>query len=499
MPMKNTTQLKGITIVGLGPGDLDQITLQAMRVLQEAAVVYLRTAQHPAVKEFPASLQWISFDTLYETSDSFEEVYQAIVEKIIELGKEPAGVVYAVPGNPGVAEFTGPEIYRRAKALSIPVRMIAGVSFIEPCLQVVGVDPYDKGMVLMDALEINQQHHLPYNPSLPALIGQVYSTYVASDLKLILSTVFPDTHEVHFIHAAGTSKEIVEVIPLYEVDRSAHIGLLSSLYVPALEKGSSFEDFQEQIAHLRAPEGCPWDREQTHQTLRSTLLEETYEVLSAMDAEDEEAMQEEFGDLLLQIVLNAQIASETGSFNMTDIIQSIYKKIHFRHPHVFGTEIRENSAEVLSSWESLKAEERILKENGSAHKGRLDSVPSDMPALALAQSYQARAARVGFDWPNIDGVMDKIIEEMQEVREADESHLKGELGDLLFAIVNMVRWYNVDAESALRETNQKFLRRFRHIEEQVRKKGSSMEEMTLEAMDEFWNEAKQNERDNESQ
>jgi tetrapyrrole methylase family protein/MazG family protein len=497
--MKNTNQRKGITIVGLGPGDWDQITLQAMKVLQEAPVVYLRTSQHPAVSEFPASIKWISFDEFYESSDSFEEVYESIVKKILELGQKPEGVVYAVPGNPGVAEFTGPEIYRRAKVAGIPVNMVAGVSFIEPCLHAVGVDPYAQGLVLMDALEINQQHTLTYSPSLPALIGQVYSAYVASDLKLILSTVFPDIHEVHFIHAAGTTKEIVEVIPLYEIDRSKHIGLLSSLYVPALEKGSSFEDFLEQIAHLRAPEGCPWDREQTHQTLRSTLLEETYEVLNAMDAEDEESMQEEFGDLLLQIVLNAQIASETGSFNMTDILQSIYKKIHFRHPHVFGSEHRENSAEVLTSWETLKAEERSLKENGrDEHKGRLDSVPSDMPALALAQSYQARAARVGFDWPNIDGVMDKIIEEMQEVREADESHLKGELGDLLFAIVNMVRWYNVDAESALRETNQKFLSRFRHIEAQVREKGLAMEHMTLEAMDAFWNEAKHIERDNET-
>jgi tetrapyrrole methylase family protein/MazG family protein len=492
--MKNLPQSKGITIVGLGPGNWDQLTLQAIQALQEAPVVYLRTAHHPAVEEFPTSIQWISFDELYEKSDTFEAVYQAIIEKILALGRIPQGVVYAVPGNPCVAESTGPEIIRRAKNEGISVKVISGVSFIEPCLSALSIDPYEQGLVLIDALEINLQHHLPYTPTLPALIGQVYSTYVASDLKLILGTVFSDTHEVYFIHAAGTLNEVVEQISLYEIDRSAHIGLLSSLYVPGLEKGSSFEDFQEQIAHLRAPEGCPWDREQTHQSLRSTLLEETYEVLNAMDHDDEAAMQEEFGDLLLQIVLNAQIASETGSFTMIDILQSIYKKIQYRHPHVFGSEHRANTDEVLTSWESLKAEERKHKENGEAHQGRLDSVPVGMPALALAQSYQARAARVGFDWPDIQGVIDKIEEEIREVREADETQIKGELGDLLFALVNLIRWYNIDAESALRQTNQKFLTRFKYIENQVKQQGLSMEKMNLEEMDALWNEAKKIER-----
>jgi tetrapyrrole methylase family protein / MazG family protein len=495
----NITNLhRGITIVGLGPGNLDQITLQAMQVLREADQVYLRTSQHPAVAELPKEIKWQSFDELYESSDSFEALYEAIVEKIIMLGSQPEGVVYAVPGNPCVAEITGPEIIRRAKAAGIPVRVVAGVSFIEPSITAVNQDPFDKGLILMDALELNQQHTLTYPPSLPALIGQVYSAYVASDLKLILSTVFPDTHEVYLIHAAGTSKEIVEHIPLYEIDRSKNIGLLSSLYVPALPTGSSFEDFLEQIAHLRAPEGCPWDREQTHESLRSTLLEETYEVLDAMDRDDEEGMREEFGDLLLQIVLNAQIASETGTFTMTEILQSIFEKIRFRHPHVFGTEHRENSEEVLVKWEILKAEERKNKENGKQNQGRLDSVPIHMPSLALAQSYQARAARVGFDWPDIKGVMEKIIEEADEVRSADDAHRKEELGDLLFAMVNLVRWYDVDAESALRETNQKFLRRFRHIETRANEKGLVLEDMTLEEMDEFWNEAKCMERDEQS-
>ncbi|MBI9050973.1 MAG: nucleoside triphosphate pyrophosphohydrolase [Anaerolineaceae bacterium] len=491
------TDQKGITIIGLGPGNLNQITLEAMQALQSTEKVYLRTSQHPAVEQFPADIQWESFDSLYDASESFEEVYQEIIETILKLGANEKGVVYAVPGNPCVAEITGPEIMRRADETGLPVTLIAGISFIEPTMMALNIDPYADGLVLMDALEINQLHYLNYSPNLPALIGQVYSKIVASDLKLALANVYPDTHEVVLIHAAGTEKQIIEKMKLYEIDRSSHIGLLSSLYVPGLPKGSSFEDFQEQIAHLRAPEGCPWDREQTHQSLRSTLLEETYEVLDAMDSDDEEAMREEFGDLLLQVVLNAQIASETGSFTMTDIIHGIFKKIEFRHPHVFGSAHRENTDEVLVSWESLKAEERKHKHNGEPSKGSLDSVPASLPALALAQSYQSRVARIGFDWPDIEGVLDKIVEEIQEVREADDSTLKGELGDLLFSIVNLVRWYKVDAESALRETNQKFLRRFKYIEQKTLQNDLSLEKMTLQEMDQLWDEAKQIERQDE--
>ena len=480
----------GITIIGLGPGHLSQITLEAMQALENAEIVYLRTSQHPAVNDFPKTIQWKSFDALYDASNLFEEVYEKIVEEIIELGKKQPGVVYAVPGNPCVAEITGPEIIRRAKKENIPVRMIAGISFIEPSVMALNIDPYDSGLVLVDALEIIQKYHLDFVPTYPALICQVYSKYVASDLKLALNNVYSDTHQVIFIHAAGTPEEIVEQIPLFEIDRSEHIGLLSSLYVPALRRGSSFEDFQDQIAHLRAPDGCPWDREQTHLSLRSALLEETYEVLSAMDNEDEEAMQEEFGDLLLQIVLNAQIASETGSFTMVDIIRGIYDKIEYRHPHVFGNEKQKTTDEVLVNWEALKAEER--KKNGKAKKikGRLDSIPQSLPALSLAQSYQSRVARVGFDWSDVEGVLDKIIEEIQEVREADGESIESELGDLLFSIVNFIRWKEIDAESALRETNKKFYRRFKYIEEQAKNQGKTLEDMTLQEMDVLWDEAK---------
>ncbi len=197
--------------------------------------------------------------------------------------------------------------------------------------------------------------------------------------------------------------------------------MLTSLYVPALGAATSFEAFQEVIAHLRAPDGCPWDREQTHDSLRPHLLEEAYEAVTALDAGDTDAMREEFGDLLLQIVLHAQIASEIGEFSMADILQGIHSKIVNRHPHVFGDLILKDVDGVLQNWEKLKAAERIA--NGKSEAGLLDSVPLALPALAQADQYQRRAARVGFDWTEIEGVLDKVREELDEVRSAPDDRI----------------------------------------------------------------------------
>jgi tetrapyrrole methylase family protein/MazG family protein len=285
---------------------------------------------------------------------------------------------------------------------------------------------------------------------------------------------------------------LVETLPLYEIDRSPHVGLLTTLYVPPLGAGTSFEAFQEIIAHLRAPDGCPWDREQTHQSLRSNLLEEAYETLTALDADNPRAMCEEFGDLLLQIVLHTQIASEQGEFKMPEVLRGIHDKIVHRHPHVFGDVAVDGVGEVLRNWESLKAEER--KANGKAEAGLLDSVPVALPALLLAQEYQRRAARVGFDWPDIQGVLDKVHEEVDEVRSAGKEQQAAEIGDLLFAVVNLARWCEADAESVLRETSARFRGRFSAIERTARTQGRKVSEMSLAEMDEIWEAAKEHEK-----
>ena len=479
--------MPGITLLGLGPGNPALLTREAWDVLSAADEIYLRTRQHPTVQGLPPNLKIFSFDHLYENGETFEEVYATIVEKVMELGKRQQGVIYAVPGDPYVAEATGLEIGRRARISGLPLRIVNGISFLEPVFSALGLDPIPR-LVLIDAIELSQEHIATFPPDVPVLIAQIYSKMVAAEVKMTLNTVYPDEHPVRLVHAAGTADEIVEEIPLYEMDRSENIGLLTALYLPPLAEGTSFEAFQEIVAHLRAPDGCPWDQEQTHQSLRPHLMEEAYETLEALDSGDPAKMVEEFGDLLLQIVLNAQIASEEGDFNMADVLKGIYDKIIRRHPHVFGDVQLDGVPGVLKNWEKLKAEER--KEEGKT-KGLLDGVPLALPALTQAQEYQDRAARVGFDWPEIDGVLDKINEEISEVRAAtNEEELTAELGDLFFALVNLARWKKVDTESALRGTNMRFKKRFAYIENHAQAQGRKLTEMTIEEMEALWQEAK---------
>jgi tetrapyrrole methylase family protein/MazG family protein len=488
-----TELFSGITLLGLGPGDAGCLTREAWDWLQAVSEVYLRTRQHPLVADLPPQLVVHSFDDLYESSETFEGVYEKIVEKVLSLGARPQGVTYAVPGHPFVAEATGPEIMRRAKDAGIAVKVIEGISFIEPVFSTLGLDPFPR-TGLIDALELGMLHHPSFPPDMPVLITQIYNRMTASQVKLTLNAVYPDEHPVVLVHAAGTKAQVVESLRLFEIDRSDHIGLLTAMYLPPLMQAASLESFQEVVARLRAPDGCPWDREQTHLSLRQYLLEETYEALSALDTEDAQAMREEFGDLLLQIVLHAQIGMEEGEFSMADIIANINRKIIRRHPHVFEDVEVENSDGVLRNWQKLKEEERA--ENGEEHKGILDGVPLALPALSQAQEIQNRAARVGFDWGDIEPVYAKVNEELDEVRTAeDEKHLEKELGDLLFAVVNLVRWHKVDAESALRITNTKFRRRFAFIEETTREQGKELTKMSLAEMDELWEQAKKHEVD----
>lgn len=478
----------GITLLGLGPGNPDLLTRQAWEVIRGLSEVYLRSRYHPVVSGFPPGLQVNSFDHLYEQEESFEAVYSLIIDRILDLGKRPEGVVYAIPGHPFVAEATTPEIAKRARQAGIPVHVVEGISFLESIFAALEIDPFPQ-TAMVDALELGMAHHPLFPPSVPAVIAQIYSPAVASEVKLTLMASYPDEHPVKLVHGAGTVNVQVENLRLYEIDRSPHIGLMTSLYVSPLSHYASFESFQELVAHLRSPEGCPWDREQTHKSLRPHLLEEAYEVLSALDADDPQALQEELGDLLLQIVLHAQIGREYGDFKMNDVLEHIHSKLVRRHPHVFGELNVEGQGEVIINWERLKAAERKAK--GEEESGLLHGVATALPALAQAEAYQKRAARVGFDWPNVHGVLDKIEEEIEEVKQASGPNERvSEIGDLLFTVVNLARWLDVDAESALREANGRFRNRFEYVESLARSSGRELHEFTLEEMDDLWNQAK---------
>jgi tetrapyrrole methylase family protein/MazG family protein len=246
-----------------------------------------------------------------------------------------------------------------------------------------------------------------------------------------------------------------------------------------------FETFVSIIARLRAPDGCPWDKEQTHKSLRENLLSETYEVLEALDNGDKEELCEELGDLLLQIVLHAQIAKDDKEFEIGDVIKSISSKIVRRHPHIFGSRKVKDAEEVMHNWEALKKEER---EEGVS---MLAGVPKQMPALGYAYEISRRAVRVGFEWENLEGVIDKVIEEIKEIKAAAGPEEKSqEFGDLLFTLVNVARWEGIDPEAALREANQKFYKRFAHMEELCRKRNIDFAKLTFKEKDELWEEAK---------
>ncbi len=483
----------GIVLLGLGPGDPQQLTREAWEHLLSISTVYLRTSQHPAVEGFPSGLKVVSFDELYATGETFEQVYAQIIDRVLELGRGEGGVTYAVPGHPYVAETTGPAIARRAKEEGIPLRVIEGISFLDPTCTALGIDPFP-ALALVDALDLAALHIPAYPLDTPALISQVYSRQVASEVKLTLNAVYPDEHRVRLVHAAGTQAQLVEDLALYEIDRSPHIGLLTALYVPPLGVNNTLEGFQEIVAHLRAPDGCPWDKEQTLQSLGPDLLEETYEALAALDQEDFAGLCEELGDIVLMVTMLAQIASEEGYFQLSDVIQGIQAKIIRRHPHVFGDARVSGTAGVLLNWERLKEDERKEKNGGGQQeeiKGLLDGVAPTLPALSRAQEFQSRAAHVGFDWPDIEGVKEKLLEEWGEVARArGADQLEHELGDLLFSAVNLSRWYKTDAETALRKANQRFQKRFKYIEAQARQKNLNLTDLNIGALETLWQEAK---------
>src|SRR5215216_5994559 len=338
-------------------------------------------------------------------------------------------------------------------------------------------------LILLEAGTLSAAHVPPYPPDMSVLFMNIDSQVIASRLKTILLTTYPGEHVVSVVESGKKKEERLAELTIGDSSENA------CLYVPALGEGTSFESFAEIVAHLRAPDGCPWDKEQTHESLRKHLLEEAYEAITAIDSGNFTDMQEEFGDLLLQVVLQSQIANEEGQFNVHQAIHGTYTKLVRRHPHVFGDLKLEGVDGVLANWEKLKETER--KDKGQKEKGLLDGVPLALPALSQAQEYQDRAARVGFDWPEIDGVLDKVKEEIEEIKNAESDfELASEIGDLFFALVNVARWKHVDAESALRGTNQKFKRRLDYVGQGARKQGRNLSELSLEEMDSLWNDAK---------
>ncbi|WP_094094697.1 nucleoside triphosphate pyrophosphohydrolase [Paenibacillus physcomitrellae] len=491
--------MKGtITVVGLGSGDPDRLTLGNLKKLQQADKLYVRTKDHPVLDWLAESgVAFDSFDSVYEAKEDFPSVYREIADRLIEAAsKDGAAITYAVPGHPMVAEATVKLLKERCPEQGIGLEIVGGESFLDEAFAQLGFDPIE-GFQLLDAAGLAMQD---LKPHLHTLIGQVYDTFTASDVKLSLMELYPEDYEVVVGHALGVEgQEQIVKVPLYELDRIEDYGNLSLIYVPRSEDDRlqirSFARLHEIVDILRSPGGCPWDREQTHSSLRKNLIEEAYEVLETIDEDDPEHMQEELGDLLLQVMLHAQMEEEEGTFNVYDVIGTLNEKLIFRHPHVFGDRSAGDAAEALGNWEAMKAEEKRRKGLKPEEASALDGVPRDLPALMKAYKLQKKAAKVGFDWPDASGALAKMEEELAELKQSIQqgqsaSEIELELGDVLFSVVNAARFIGADPEEALSRTNRKFVSRFHYVEAKLREQGLSPAQSTLAEMDKLWDEAK---------
>lgn len=479
-----------IKIVGLGPGAKEALTIGTVWELESSENIFLRTEKHPTVEYLnEKNIQFNTYDNVYETMESFDEVYSNIAKDLVEKHSQLGDLIYVVPGHPLVAEKSVFNLIDECKKNSIEYKVIPAVSFIDAMMESLMIDPIE-GLKVIDAFDINNQI---LDKRIGTIITQVYNPLIASEVKLKLLEQYDDETEIFYVRAAGIKgEESIRNIPLYELDMQEDIDYLTSIYIPKdLNNKKDFNDLLEIVEVLRGENGCPWDREQTHKSLEKALVEESYEVIDAIDREDDNGLVEELGDVLLQVVFHASIGKEDGYFDINEIITGICNKMISRHPHVFGTLNNINTSnDVLTKWDELKKEEKGYETLSEEMKG----VTKGLPSLLRAHKVQNKAKKVGFDLADIDSAINKLKEEIQEVIDVyntkNMDKIKDEVGDLLFSCVNVARFLNVDEELALNATIDKFIKRFSYIEGKIKDKGQDLQDVNLDKMDKLWEEAK---------
>ncbi len=429
-----------LTIVGLGPGRCDLRTLAAQRVIEEASTIILRTRIHPGLDDLQDDARVTTCDDLYDGAESFDDIYSAIVDRVAAaVAAGPA--VFAVPGHPLFGEATTLRLLAWATSLGVPTSVIDGVSAVDAVASALATDPLAEQVQMLDAAAIAslmmsewpRSGDIGIEPRRPCLITQIYNRHIASLTKLLLGRFYPDNHPVAVIQGTSGGEAAVAYRSLYELDRIS-VDHLSSVWVYAQEALSAARSpytLQRIVNHLRSPEGCPWDRAQTHETLRHTIIEEAYEVVDAIDERDPRHLAEELGDVVLQAVLHAQIADELGEFSLEDVWEQINVKLLRRHPHVFGDEKASNIAEVRATWDDIKAREPGRAALDNTQLGELLRLPRSMPAMTRALQLLGSPN----DTPR------------RSPRGVDEQ----DIGDALLALLVKATHQGVDAELALSE------------------------------------------------
>ena len=479
-----------ITVVGLGPGNDDHVTAETLDLVGRSTRRHLRTAVHPSahlVTEAPGGAT--TYDDLYESSATFDDVYREIADRLIADAREHGDILYAVPGSPLVLERTVRLLQELCPVAGIALDIRPAMSFLDVAWARLGLDPIEAGVKLIDG---HQFSTAAANESGPLLVAHTHANWVLSDIKLAVEHATGD-ESVTILQGLGTPTERVVETTWAELDLTLDADHLTSIFIPRLDApvGRHYVRFHELTRTLR--EQCPWDIEQTHTSLIPYLLEETYEVVDALqeldpdDPSSDDALIEELGDLLYQIEFHATIAEQQGRFTIADVTQGIHDKLVRRHPHVFADTVVSGADEVLSNWDDIKQDEK-------QRTSIFDGIPRSAPALTYAAKVGKKASKVGFDWPDTSGALPKIAEETDELKEAiasgDQSSIADELGDLLFAVVNVARHLAIDPELALRAGADKFRKRFEGVERLAAAKSINLKTADLATLDRLWDEVK---------
>ncbi len=477
-----------VTVVGLGPGRRASLTVAALEALRDARLLYVPAGAEPLLAELNDDLRP---DAHIHTVD--DAAASGIVARLLEETADSP--VYAVR-----------LLLHEATARGVAVRVVAGLSPVESVAGALGIDPLADSLQLVDAAAAGapaptaDEGLTPLwdgassrllNAQAPLLVTNIVGGEMLSHVARRLLERYPAGHVVTLAQDVGTARQYVDTLPLGDLAGVGDAATSSNwtLYVLPL---APLDDLRAPntlgyiTARLRGPGGCPWDREQTHASLTPYMIEEAYEAVDAIERDDVADMVEELGDVLLQVVLHSQLAEEEGRFSLADVAAEVNAKLVRRHPHVFGDVAVSGSSEVLRNWEQIKRAEK-----GARRQSALDGIPPALPALSLAQTIGRKAAKVGFDWPDVEGTFAKVREELDEIHEArDADERREEMGDLLYALTSVCRHLEIDAEDALRAATRKFAARFRRVEAYAQERNLTLTALPIEALDTLWEEAK---------
>lgn len=474
-----------ITVIPLGPGDPSLITLQAADALRQAKRLVLRTERHSAVAWLrEQGVSYTTLDAMYDQYEDFDQLHAAMA---CELWQQAAHgpLAYAVmdatnDGSVAALAVSRPE---DGQLVCLP-----GVSMADAYLSALP-QANVSGLRMLPATVCSAAQ---LDPSAPLLVTEIDSPVLAGMVKLRLTELYDDEMPVTFFPSAAKAHHKPRQIPLMELDRQRSYDHTVAVYLPAApmqqRQRYCFADLVQLLAILRGEDGCPWDRQQTHQSLRKYLIEEAYEAAAAIDENDPDHLADELGDVLLQVVFHASVGESYGEFAIGDVTTAICRKMLYRHAHIFGTDQCSTADEVSANWERLKKEEKHLTSQGAV----LADVSRALPSLMRASKVQKKAADVGFDWDSAVQALPKVHEEAQEVKaELDAGRDPAEeLGDMLFSCVNVTRLCGLDAEELLNRATEKFISRFSAMEKLIISAGKSLEDLTLNEMDVYWNQVK---------